>query len=434
VWALSVPLIFAEISETLIHVIGTIFLTQVGVVEVGAVALADTAFELCAVLTFGLVDGLQILIARRIGQGRDRTVGQTFNQGLGILWLVSIVLTALLFWFAGFFSRFMVSSEEIGLAVEKFLRIIAFAIGFNAANLAYSALFVGMGRTHVLVWATLLLALTNIALDYALVFGNFGFPAMGIEGAAIGSLGAEIVTFIFLTVYILLRCDCRRYGLFRLTRWEPKLTGLLVRLSSPIALEAMLEAGRWLVFFLIIERIGPLALAQSNLVYACFEIFLIPTGGFAETACSMVSNMIGRGRQNLASLIREVTAASYVITLPFVALALFFPGLVLSMLDVEGATRGGGEASLRVLSLAMLVVIPAEMWAAAVIGTGDTFASFWIEAVLSVVMIGGAYLAASVLDLPLYYVWMVIPISWLVCWVLSFFWIRSGHWKKMAEI
>ena len=421
VWALSLPLIFAEISETLIHVIGTVFLTRVGVVEVGAVALADTVFELWAVLTFGLVDGLQILIARRIGQGRDRSVGEAFNQGLILLILVSIVLTALLFWLAGPLSTFLVSSDEVAVAVDQFLRIIAFAIGFNAISLAYSALFVGLGKTQFLIWATL-------------VFGHFGFPALGIEGAAIGSLGAEIATFLFLTVYVITRCDCARYGIFIFQRWERGMSGLLARLSWPIALEALLEAGRWLVFFLIIERISPVALAESNLVYACFEVFLIPTGGFAEVACSMVSNLVGQGRRRFDSLMREVTAASYTITLPLIVLAVAFPGTVLSLLDVEGALKGGGEASLRVLSLAMLIVIPAEMWAAAVIGTGDTFASFWIEAALTVVMIGGAFLAANVLHLPLYYVWLSVPISWLACWILSYVWMRSEQWTESAEI
>jgi len=434
VWSLSLPLIFAEISETLIHVIGTVFLTRVGVIEVGAVALADTVFELFAVLTFGIVDGLQILIARRIGQGRDRSVGETFNQGLGLLVIVSIVLTALLFWLAGPLSMFLVSSEDVGIAVEEFLRIIAFAIGFNAVNLAYSALFVGLGKTRVLIWATLVLAATNIVLDYALVFGHFGFPALGIQGAAIGSLGAEVATFIFLTIYVLARCDCARYGIFRFSKWEPATTGLLSRLSWPIALEALLEGGRWLAFFLIIERISPVALAESNLVYACFEVFLIPTGGFAETACSMVSNLIGQGRTRFENLLREVTAASYAITLPMLILALLFPGAVLSLLDVEGALKGGGEASLRVLALAMLIVIPAEMWAAAVIGTGDTFASFWIEAVLTVVMVGGSFLAGSLLHLPLYVVWLSIPIAWATCWALSYVWMRSERWKDIAEI
>ncbi len=434
VWALSLPLIFAEISETLIHVIGTIFLTRVGVVEVGAVALADTVFELWAVPTLGLVDGIQILIARRIGQGRDRAVGETFNQGLGLMVLVSMVLTASLFWMAGPLSNFLVSSDEVAIAVERFLRIIAFAIAFNALSLAYSALFVALGKTNILIWATLVLAVTNIALDYTLVFGHFGFPALGIEGAAIGSLGAEIATFLFLTVYVIFRADCARYGIFRFSRWKGATTGLLARLSWPIALEALLESARWLAFFLIIERISPLALAESNLVYACFEVFLIPTGGFAETTCSMVSNLIGQGRTRFNALVREVTAASYAITLPLVALAFFFPSAVLSLLDVEGALKGGGEASLRVLSLGMLIVIPAEMWAAAVIGTGDTFASFWIEAALTVVMIAIAFLAGSVMHLPLCYVWLSVPLSWLACWILSYVWMRSEQWKAAGDL
>src|SRR5262249_6765555 len=123
VWAVSVPLIFAEVSETILHVTDTMFLARVGTVEVGAVALADTILEMWVVLTVGLVDGIQVLLARRVGQGRDRAVGETFNQGFLLLGAVSIALTVSLRAISPHLTAWLVRSADVGAAMDAFLGI-----------------------------------------------------------------------------------------------------------------------------------------------------------------------------------------------------------------------------------------------------------------------------------------------------------------------
>ena len=83
--AVSVPLLFAEVSEIVVHVTDTVFLARVGTVEVGAIALADSLLEVAVVLTVGLIEGIQILFARRVGEGRHRAAGDVFNLGLLLL-------------------------------------------------------------------------------------------------------------------------------------------------------------------------------------------------------------------------------------------------------------------------------------------------------------------------------------------------------------
>jgi len=432
VWSTSLPIIFAGLSETIIHVTDTIFLARVGVVEAGAIALADTILEMCMVLTLGVVEGIQILVARRLGEGRVRAAGQTFNQGLLVLTAASLVLTSFVLQLAAPVSGMVVTSAQVGGAVADFLQIMAWGIAFTSANFAYSALFVGLGRTRVLVWATLVLAITNVGLDYVLVFGKLGFPALGIRGSAMGSLGAEIACFLFHTGYVLARIDVRHYGLFEFGSLDRRLIKALARLSYPIALKALLEGLRWLAFFLIVERLGEVALAQSNIVYACYALFRIPTEGFAETACSMVSKLIGEGKaEKIEHLVREVISDAYLVSLPFAGLAFLAPGIVLSCLASEGPLVSGGEASLRVVSLAMLVIIPAEMWFVTVSGTGDTAAAFGIETVLTAAMVACGYLTAFVLGLRLEYVWLSLPISWLACLSLSYAWVRAGYWRRV---
>src|SRR5437867_7768144 len=88
VWRISLPIIFAQTSEAVLHVIDTVFLARVGVTELGALALADSLLLLFLVLPLALVDAIQILTARRVGQRRPGAVGATFNQGFVLILVV----------------------------------------------------------------------------------------------------------------------------------------------------------------------------------------------------------------------------------------------------------------------------------------------------------------------------------------------------------
>jgi len=161
---------------------------------VAALALADAILEFWTIAIVGLVAALLIVIARRLGQGRDQAVGQTFNTVLLLVVLISLVLTATLKLGSPLLLKYVVVSRNVGSAVDAFLQIAAYGIIFQSISFTYTALYVGLGRTRVLVGAGTVLVLTNFVLSYVLIFGKLGLPPMGIEGAALGELGAEVAT------------------------------------------------------------------------------------------------------------------------------------------------------------------------------------------------------------------------------------------------
>src|SRR5256886_9511789 len=148
VWRVSLPIIFAQTSEAVLHVIDTIFLARVGVTELGAIAVADSMLLIFLVGPLALVDGMQIVTARRAGQRRPEALGAAFNQGFVLMLVVCAASTVALKVVSPLLAGWFVESEDVGVAVDGFLQIAAYGIGFTGATFAYSALLVSLGSTR----------------------------------------------------------------------------------------------------------------------------------------------------------------------------------------------------------------------------------------------------------------------------------------------
>jgi putative MATE family efflux protein len=430
VWVLSVPLLFLEVGDALIHVTDTAFLGRIGIAELGAIALGDTAFELLIFPVVGLLGALQLVIARRTGEGRPRDVGAVFARAFMLAATVSLVLAVVVALGAGRISTWLAESEQVAEPLEQFLQIAALGIPFAALNLAFGALYVGILRARVLVWATLVLVLTNLVLSYVFILGSLGAPRLGMQGAAISSVGAEVAAFLLFCLYTARDPQLRGLGLFRWERARQPVVRPLIRLSAPVSLQGFVGDASWFVFFIILERVSGELLAWSNVVFACYLVLMIPTEAFTEAAYTMVSNIIGSGHaERLRHVVRRAMAATYVVTAPLLLLVLVFPGTVLSVFSTDAIPLEGSETALRVVVGAMLVAIPAEMWMAAVLGTGDVDAALLIDIMFGAVIVMGAA-AAALFDVSLPYVWLSLPAAAIIAMVLAYARLTSGRWRE----
>lgn len=432
VWRISLPIVLVEAAETFDHLIDTAFLSRVGVAEVGAIAVADAIMLIALVLPLGLVDGIQILTAQRAGERRPASAGAIFNQGLLMIVLAGAALTIALKLLSPFAAARFVESPEVGRLLNDYLQIDAYSIVLTGATFAFGALLTSLGRTGALIPATAVFVVSDIALNDMFIFGKAGAPALGMRGAAVASVGAELLTLIFLAAYTWRALDRERYGLFRLRGFESGAARILGALSAPIAAQGLVRELRWLGFFVIIERAGTEALAVANLVYTCHTIFLIPTEGFAETCCSLVGRLIGRNRSaRLPDVLKSSVGGALIATGPFLLFAVLAPGVLLAAFAPDASLLVQSVAGLRIVAAAMLVAIPAEIALAAVLGTGDTSASLAIESVALIVMLVGTYLSVVQFSLPLDCVWLALPAAWFTCLALSYGWMQAGAWRRL---
>lgn len=426
VWRMSFPLVLCGLGDTIVGVTDTIFLARFGVIELGAVALAAAIYETGVFVMFGVRDGIQIITARRVGQAKEKAVGEAFRYGLTALLATAVILFLALKFVAPSLMELALRSENVARAVNDFLGIVAFRVFFDALNFAYTGFYSGMGRTRVFIGATAVMAVTNLLVDYLLIFGNLGYPRLGIKGAAIAALLAEIAACTYMTVDVLKQGYARRFGLFQLRLREQTHKRRLLVLSLPLALERLVEHARWFLFFLIIEHIGENALAKANVIYSCYVVFLITIDGFSEAAMTLVSNLIGQNQaERINSVIRSTVLCAAVVLTPFVLLLLLFPEIALSLFTSDTNLLQGSVNGLRVVGLAILIAIPGEMVLSAVAGAGDTWGVLIIELLLSACVLAFAFSATMIFQLPLEVAWMAEVIGWLCCLSLSFAWLKS---------
>ena len=166
--------------------------------------------------------GAQILIARRNGEGNYKEIGPIFYQGIYFLLAMAVILFTFSIVFSPYILKNIISSPHIYDAAESYIHWRVYGFFFSFVMVMFRAFFVGTTQTKTLTLNSIVMVLSNVVFNYILIFGKFGFPQLGIAGAAIGSSLAEMVSVIFFIIYTWKRIDCRKYALNILPKFQGK--------------------------------------------------------------------------------------------------------------------------------------------------------------------------------------------------------------------
>ena len=167
---------------------------------------------------------------------------------------------------------------------------------------------------------------TNVVLNYILIFGKLGFPALGIAGAAIASVLAEVTSLLFFIVYTGLKIDRQKYRLYRFHRIEIHLLKRILGISIWTMVQAFISISTWFLFFFAVEHLGERPLAITNVLRNISSLFFIIVSAFATTASSLVSNLMGSGDSGrVMDTFKKVSRLCYVFILPQIFVMALFP-------------------------------------------------------------------------------------------------------------
>ncbi|MFO7922067.1 MAG: MATE family efflux transporter [Bacteroidales bacterium] len=430
IWRIAYPIILGSIAQNFINVTDTAFLGRLGEVELGAAAIGGIFYLAIVMFGYGLGIGTQIIVARREGEGRQRSIGRVMEHSFIILIFLALAMFVMMKLFSPGFFSVIISSEKVYIASNDFIQLRAWGVFFAFINMGFNALYIGTARTGIITWSTLLMACINIFLDYVLIFGKLGFPEYGIKGAAIASFCAEISVSIFLFIYTFGYTDLKRYRLFYFQKININIWIRIIRISLPVMLQNFLSFGVWFVFFVFVEQMGETSLAVSNIIRSVYVIMMVPIWGFASASNTLVSYLIGRGRDmEVLPLIFKTAWLCFLMVMAFVSLIILMPDQIIRVYTTDADLVAASLPVLNVVSGAVLCFAFAMVFFYGLSGTGVTQATLVIELLVVTVYLFVAYLLTNVYELSVSWVWTVEFLYASGLFILSFLYLRYGNWR-----
>ena len=417
--------------QNLIQVTDTAFLGRVGEVELGASAIAGIFYIVIFTLAFGFSTGSQIVIGRRNGEQNFGQIGEIVVYGSLFLLLLALGL----FLFIRIFSKpalsVLLSSKAVLDAAGTYLQWRIWGIFFACINVMFRAFYVGTAATRILSVNALIMACTNIAFDYLLIFGHGGFPAMGIAGAALASVISEGVSVLFFIAYTLSTVDLKKYGLGSLHAKGYKVVGGVLNVSLSLMIQQMIALGTWLIFFLAIEKMGEQSLAASNIIRSVYILFAIPVFSLSTTANTLVSNTIGAGKSNeVMSLIWKVVRVALIMAVAFMPVLFLFPNVTLSIYTTDPRLIAASRDSLMVVAGTLPLMAFGNLFFSSVSGTGNTRFALWIEIWIIIIYLSYVWLLVNVAHASLAVCWSAETVYAGGLFLFSYFYIKSGKWQN----
>ena len=387
-------------------------------------------YLLFAVIGQGLNNGLQALIARRAGEGRIGEIGKLFFQGMVIALGLSCIGILLTWTLAPVVLSWSLHSGAVRDQALSFLRIRIWGLPFLYIYQMRNALLVGTNQSKFLVYGTLAETVVNVLLDYALIFGHFGLPAMGFNGAAYSSICAEAAGLLVVYGVINVRGIGRDLQLYHHWRPDRKITRLILVQSSPLVFQYTISIAAWNFFYMLVEHQGRQALAISNTMRNIFGLFGVFVWAFASTTNAMVSNIIGQGKEDrVRELIGKILNWSVGIAVLIAVLLNLFPGAFLAVYGQDASFTQAAVPVLRVVSTALILMSFSVIWLNAVTGTGNTRVNLLIEFVTIVFYSIYVYFMLEVWHCSLVVGWMSEWLYWGCMFTMAYIYMRSGKWK-----
>ena len=431
VWRVAYPIIAGSIAQNLINVVDTAFLGRLGPVQLGAAGNAMLFYFVFIVIGIGFSIGGEIIVGRRNGEGNYREIGRIIDHCFYALIPLSIFLFFLIKLFAGDILQLVTANDELVSYGSKYIHYRAYGIFFAFANIGFRTFYIGTTNTSILIWSTSLMAIVNIVFDYLLIFGNFGFPELGVEGAAIASVLAEISALCYFLIHTFLKTDIKKYALLSFRPFQKDQLMNLLKVGSPIMIQHFIAISSWLFFFLIIEKMGSDELAISHIIRSIYMVLMIPLFGFSAATSTLVSNLIGMNRrEEVLKFTWKVVALTLFATALVMPFNLVFPELMLSFFTDNLTLIEESIPVLYVISGSMFVFSFAYILFSAVSGTGNTQVSLLIEGSTLVIYIASAYLMAVKFDVSLPVVWCSEFIYFGCMGLLAFLYLRFGNWRS----
>ncbi len=430
---LAYPVVLGSLSFTLLSAVDTIMLGRLGEAPLAASGIAGVLVFAVLFALGSLAVGVQVLTARRYGEGEMERCGEVLRAGLLLSLGVGIPLSIAAPWIARLVTPLLSRDPLVARLGSQYLEYRFYGAAFSFLGWVYPAFYAGIGKTRYQLGSSIAVTVVNVILDYGLIFGRLGLPRMEVAGAALAStLAVAVGAAYYLVVSFTpgIRRTFRPYqGRVALATWIRP----ILQLSWPITAQRVMSHGSWFAFFFVVSRIGTVELAATNVIRSIYSLTIMIASGMGTAAAALVGQSLGRGKPDDAeTYAREATRlAAYAMG----AMGLFFvlaPGALLGLYTAEPSVIAAGRGPLFWLGFVQIFAGVALVLSQSLQGAGNTRFVFWTEfCVCAFVYLPTVYLLGLRTRLGLAGAWVGEYVYWALLALVMTLKFRDGKWKRI---
>jgi multidrug resistance protein, MATE family len=366
---------FVSVFET--AMVGRLDNTTVVLAAMGLGVLATWAIT--SVFS-SLATGTQVLVARRFGARDFGGAADALNNSLLLAFLLGLIFGLPGYLFSHAILNFFSADPAVAAAGTGYMQWRFIGLLFFLLVVAYRGFFNGIGHTKVFMYSAIVINLTNIVLNYMLIFGIWGLPRMGLSGAGASSAISNVVGLIFFVSATFLPRYRKRYRYYSRRRILPDVIRQVFAISAPVSLQNILILVGFLVFVAITGRIGTAAQAASQVVITALFMSFLPCFGFGLGAQTLVGQALGTGKTALAKRygLEAARLATY-FTVVLGAIFFFLPELVIRMITTNAEVTTVAIPILKIAGAAQVFYASGIVLAHALQAAGATVYVMLIE-------------------------------------------------------
>lgn len=428
---IALPIIIQNLITSSLNMADTIMVGKLGEVEIASVGIANQYFFFFTMILIGICAGCSVFISQYWGKKDYSNIKRIFGLGL-----ISVLFVAIVFMIIGFvnsegiISLFNKDSRVIDLG-GKYLYIVSFSYIFTAVTFIYGFSLRSIGNTVAPLIVNILALLCNVILNYILIFGKLGAPALGVEGAALATLIARVIEAIVLVFMVY-----KEKGVFAASLSELKdINARFFRKSYSIILPVLLNDVLWamasLIYSVVYGRMGTGATATIQIANTVSNMFMVVTFGMANASSIMIGNSIGEGNedQTIDNAKRFLWVSLFAGMILGLALALSSP-FILNLFNVSDEVRSSTLIILYIISFIFIIRFMGIVIIVGILrGAGDAKRSLIIEgSTMWLIGVPLTILGAFLFKLPIHLVYALAILEEVTKLILGLFRLKSRRW------
>lgn len=428
---IALPIMIQNLVTSSLNMADTIMIGKLGEVEIAAVGIANQYFFFFSMILIGLCGGCSVFIAQYWGKKDFANIRRILGLGL-----ISVILISIVFMTVGFINPGRIISlfnKDVTVMAlgGKYLSIVLFSYVFTAITFIYSISLRSIGNTVVPLIVNIAALICNIFFNYVLIFGKFGAPALGVEGAALATLISRVVETIILLFLVYKENGVLAAKLSELIDLNISFIKRSYKIIIPVLLNDVFWALASLIYSIVYGRMGTGATAAVQICNTVSNIFMVVVFGLSNASAIMIGNSIGEGSidKTIDYAKKFMIASLFVSIFLGLGLALSSP-LILDLFNVSNEVRRSTLIMLYTISLIFFVRSTGLVIIVGILrGAGDARSALLIEGfTMWFIGVPLTIFGAFILKLPVHLVYALAILEEVAKFILGFMRLKSRKW------